>query len=958
MKKILFILVFLISLGASAQIAYFPTVDSLRRFTDRYIRNSAIEAFTNLRLNTTIKGIEQFLDSARLVWGGGLPDTLYAYRSSDSVYFKIGVAGTPVYMYKDSVGAGGGGGAGDVVGPSSSTNNQFVQFDLATGKLLKAYTGTGYPKTTSGVPTSVTTIPNADIVTFKPYGPERTWQTLFEMSTFSLADFRTQGTAVLSLSGERYLNITATTEDYTPRVVFKPEWATGSNRWVFEGIYKITAFGSPSNWFGPGIQSLVAHDGADFSYIWFTGVGAGGGGNSFFIDGAGNIIQNAGAGPSKSLNDRMYFKMERTDSSLVYTITNLNTTTTQTSTYSFPANNSQVLPNVGNWILMMNAQGGTMQLQYLKVSMPETISSNVFIVGNSKTVNPVTTFNSRYPYTLNATYPTVTFSAGTAERLFPDIFYKRLELTNRNSEYVLLADLISNDHRASATEDQIIDRINTIESYWAGGGTKVYWMLFPEDTTAGSGLNGYTKWHNWMLANRTANYINTWAALRTSGSDNRLANAYDNGDGVHLNKAGHDLVASTIVSSGLLATISINRRVQLRASDNNIRIAGDSIYTPYKWSRVANNLVRVDADYNLTRSVIDDNGTTATFSNTLQPTLPAATSTFRALFSGPVGIFSNLGQLNIYDRGSPNNSHYKYVDNNILRFGYNLGGSSNFDYTSVSGEGKWRISSGALGTYKSTFSIQQNYSYNWTTDLDGFGLNVDSSTYTFTSSTALGDASTVAFNPSTWVAAGATSFPWASTVEVMGPAIASTNVTFTNGPLAFRVRTGNSLFGGNISIPVSGYVNVGNTFGSGGYGFRDNGGTMEAKNSGDSWKPIATGTVSSGQYTPTLTHVTNVDASTAFQCHWMRIGNVVHVSGKVSIDPTSATTLTQLGFTLPFASGFSTDGEAGGTFATAAGDVGIILGDGANTRVEFQVTPAGAGNVTYWFTFTYFLTPP
>lgn len=90
--------------------AYFPTIDSLRKFTDRYIRNSAIEAFTNLRLNTTLKGIEQFLDSAKLVWGGGVPDTLYAYRSSDSIYFKIGVNGTPVFMYIDSTGAGSGGG--------------------------------------------------------------------------------------------------------------------------------------------------------------------------------------------------------------------------------------------------------------------------------------------------------------------------------------------------------------------------------------------------------------------------------------------------------------------------------------------------------------------------------------------------------------------------------------------------------------------------------------------------------------------------------------------------------------------------------------------------------------------------------------------------------------------------------------------------------------------------------
>lgn len=51
--------------------AYFPTVDSGRKFTNRYIRNSAIEAFTNLRLNTVLNGMWQHIDSARLLGGGG-----------------------------------------------------------------------------------------------------------------------------------------------------------------------------------------------------------------------------------------------------------------------------------------------------------------------------------------------------------------------------------------------------------------------------------------------------------------------------------------------------------------------------------------------------------------------------------------------------------------------------------------------------------------------------------------------------------------------------------------------------------------------------------------------------------------------------------------------------------------------------------------------------------------------
>lgn len=108
MKKLVFLIAIVLAGQVAIGQAYFPSMDSLRRYIDRYIRNSAIEAFTNLRLNTALKGLAQHIDSARINGGGGQIDTLFAYRSSDSVYFRIGANGTAVFMYKDSVGAGGG----------------------------------------------------------------------------------------------------------------------------------------------------------------------------------------------------------------------------------------------------------------------------------------------------------------------------------------------------------------------------------------------------------------------------------------------------------------------------------------------------------------------------------------------------------------------------------------------------------------------------------------------------------------------------------------------------------------------------------------------------------------------------------------------------------------------------------------------------------------------------------
>lgn len=47
------------------------------------------------------------------------------------------------------------GGSGDVVGPSSSVDSQVVQFNGTTGKLIKAFTGSGFHYFTSGVPVSL-----------------------------------------------------------------------------------------------------------------------------------------------------------------------------------------------------------------------------------------------------------------------------------------------------------------------------------------------------------------------------------------------------------------------------------------------------------------------------------------------------------------------------------------------------------------------------------------------------------------------------------------------------------------------------------------------------------------------------------------------------------------------------------------------------------------------------------
>lgn len=110
-----------------------------------------------------------------------------------------------------------------------------------------------------------------------------------------------------------------------------------------------------------------------------------------------------------------------------------------------------------------------------------------------------------------------------------------------------------------------------------------------------------------------------------------------------------------------------------------------------------------------------------------------------------------------------------------------------------------------------------------------------------------------------------------------------------------------------------------------------------------------------GTYTPTLTNVANLDASTAYQAQYTRMGNVVIVSGKVDIDPTLTATATQLGISLPIASNIGAAEDCSGTaFAPGiAGQGAAIVGDAANNRAEMQWVATDVTNQAMHFIFSY-----
>jgi hypothetical protein len=118
---------------------------------------------------------------------------------------------------------------------------------------------------------------------------------------------------------------------------------------------------------------------------------------------------------------------------------------------------------------------------------------------------------------------------------------------------------------------------------------------------------------------------------------------------------------------------------------------------------------------------------------------------------------------------------------------------------------------------------------------------------------------------------------------------------------------------------------------------------------------IGEGAIATGLYTPTITNVLNLDAVTAAQCQYTRIGDMVTVSGKFAADPTTAGIATELGISLPIASNFTSDNDLGGVAANyqAVGESGAVSADTSNDRAQMRWKSNRTANTGYWFIFMY-----
>lgn len=110
-----------------------------------------------------------------------------------------------------------------------------------------------------------------------------------------------------------------------------------------------------------------------------------------------------------------------------------------------------------------------------------------------------------------------------------------------------------------------------------------------------------------------------------------------------------------------------------------------------------------------------------------------------------------------------------------------------------------------------------------------------------------------------------------------------------------------------------------------------------------------------GSYTPTLTNVANLSASTAFTTYYMRVNDMVVVAGKFQADAVAAaSTSTQMGMSLPIASALTVDAQLGGSALQASGRQPIeVTGDTTNDRANFFWVSQSTANENISFIFQY-----
>ena len=118
---------------------------------------------------------------------------------------------------------------------------------------------------------------------------------------------------------------------------------------------------------------------------------------------------------------------------------------------------------------------------------------------------------------------------------------------------------------------------------------------------------------------------------------------------------------------------------------------------------------------------------------------------------------------------------------------------------------------------------------------------------------------------------------------------------------------------------------------------------------------VAPVVATSGQYKPAITGIANVDSVLVSEAMWFRIGQVVKVTGNVSIVANAASTETTVSISLPIASDTLDNAQLGGVAVSRHVDhpAASIIGDAATDRARMSYKAPNTSGTAWWFDFSY-----
>lgn len=240
-----------------------------------------------------------------------------------------------------------------------------------------------------------------------------------------------------------------------------------------------------------------------------------------------------------SVGDRIKLTMTQSFLQVTFTAENLTTPATKSVSYTFSqTNTSDTSYTTAKPAFYSN--GGIHDVEYLKYSTTEYKNAKLLCLGNSITMgySATTQANSWYQQLVSGKPRTYVNLSNPSSKTAEDLQLFN-ELSILNPEFVMLM-IAGNDVSGGIPQATYEANYNSIVSQLRSqGATIIHCYAPPRDATNMTTLNNFI-----ATFSPSDLVIDTFTPLKGAGTD--LAAAYDNGDGTHLNNAGHALIADTI----------------------------------------------------------------------------------------------------------------------------------------------------------------------------------------------------------------------------------------------------------------------------------------------------------------------------------------------------------------------------------------------------------------------------